>query len=152
MALFADLTGVTPDPLGCICTSPLKRVFRYVLFGQNKAAKAAMPDPRGQSGLLPGKKNPHWELSSERNDLDFKSFEVKLHLFCVPCIDINLYHILLPTILHLRKHGIFHSGCSTRLYTYFSPINTFFSQHFPQCSIYKFTFFTLTKTSGLEVN
>lgn len=54
MALFADLTGVTPDPLGCICTSPLKRVFRYVLFGQNKAARAAMPDPRGEGGVLPG--------------------------------------------------------------------------------------------------
>ena len=55
MAMFADLTGATPDPLGGISTSPLKRAFRYVLFGQNKAAWAAMPDPRGRGGTLPGK-------------------------------------------------------------------------------------------------
>lgn len=55
VALFADLTGVTPDPLGDICTSPLKRVFRYVLFGHSKAAGSAMPDPRGHGGVMPDK-------------------------------------------------------------------------------------------------
>lgn len=36
MALCASLRGATPNPQGCICTSPLKRAFQYVLFGQDK--------------------------------------------------------------------------------------------------------------------
>lgn len=59
MALCAGLTGAMPDPLGGICTSPLKRVFRHVLFGQNKSARVAMPDPRGQGGALPSGQKPY---------------------------------------------------------------------------------------------
>lgn len=51
MALFAILKGATPDPLGGICTSPQKRVFQYVLFGQNKSAWVSVPEHR-QGGSL----------------------------------------------------------------------------------------------------
>lgn len=51
IAQFDILKGATPDPLGGICTSPLKRVFQYVPFGQNKSASVSVPDHR-QGGTL----------------------------------------------------------------------------------------------------
>lgn len=77
MALFASLKGATPDPLGGICTSPLKRVFQHVLFGQNKSAWVSVPAPQTRWHSV--RQSPQGELSSARNDLD-SSFSLSFYV------------------------------------------------------------------------
>ena len=85
----------------------------------------------------------------EDNDLNSKSQTLKPFPAFV-FYDFNICYISVANILHRLKSGIFYRGCSFTS----GPINTsfFFFLSALLCSIYNFTFFTFTKTSGLEVN